>query len=157
VWTSTLFSSECKSLRLDAPDIVRRSLHGNPASRAIPPRPVSSNVSCRMLHLSRSAVIVKPNLPSPSCLRFFTSLLPMTLHYLRTPSPTFPPPCSLPDRPHTQACLLSTSQSPGIYFLVRQTFPDSLPLGSLPSDLIVYPHVSGECTPTLSLLTLLLP
>jgi len=147
----------CKSLRPDATDVDRRSLHGNPAPSAIPPFTASSNVSCHMLPFSRRPAVAKPHLPSPSCLRLLTSFLPMTRRSLRTPSPAFPPLCYLPDTPPTQAFLLTTSRSPRIYVLVQWTFPDSLPFYSLHSDPIVYPAVSGGRSPTLSRFTLVLP
>ena len=83
-----------KSLCPAAPDLARRSLHSNPASSAKPPRPASSNIFYRMLPLSWRPAIAKPHLPSLSCLRLLTSLLPVTVRSLRTPSPSLPPPCT---------------------------------------------------------------
>jgi len=141
----------------ERPNLAQRSLNGNPATSGIPPCPVSSNVSCRMLPLSRCPAIAKLYLPSLSGLHLLTSFLPITLSSLQTPSPSFPPPYSLPKPPHTQAFLLTTSRSPRIYFPVPQTFPDSLRSCSLPPDPIVYPPVFSGGPPTLSLFTRLLP
>jgi len=141
----------------DTPDIARHCLHSNPAPRPIPPRPASSNVSCRMLPLSQPPTIAKTHLPTLSCLRLLTSSLLMTWRSLQTLCPASPPSCSLRNPPLTHAFLLTTSRSPYIYFLVRQTFPDSLPFCSIPSNLIVYPPVCSGHPPTLSLFTVLLP